>query len=169
MQDTYGRIVSFIMAVIFMTLVPAMLILNYSDSVVTSYVNNTIEEFVDTCRKTGCVSEDAYYLMLDKLSGTGYTFQTDITCSTKTNYPDGENYLTDWFPHNNQDVMEGIASIVGGNPNSTYPLNEDDYITITVKSIEEATSSVMSRFVTLGTGGEKHIICTYSGYVGTTD
>lgn len=169
MGDTYGRIVSFIAAVIFMTLVPAMLVLQYTDKVATSHVDNAVKKFVDTCRETGCVSEDAYYTLLDSLSSTGYGYHTDIVCESKTAYPaDSGTYLPAYIPEGNQEVMDGMTTHINVDSDGAFLLRQGDYISVTVQSIEETTSSIMSRFLTLGIMNGKHITSTDGGRVGAT-
>lgn len=172
MHDTYGQIISFIVAILFMILTPSMISLQYSDNITEKYVETTIENFKDTCRETGYISEQAYQKMIQQLNNTGYGFDTKIECSKKTSYPvdTKETYLTDFLTEGNTEIMDACLETINMdhlNQGGKYYMRKGDYIRVTVTSVRETTSSVMSRVLTLGIMGNKKITATCGGFVGT--
>ena len=174
MGETWGRVVAFIFAILFMTLVPALFISQKADDIIQSYVDYKANKFKDICRETGVVSEENYYDFIKSLGATGYNYHITLTHYADEAVPEltdsGEytgRYQDAQIANEAMEIEEYFSSSTHkeGTP---YKMKKGDHFAVNVVCTEPTVANqlyaaILQRFVdTTSIGG------TYGGVVGTT-
>lgn len=163
MYDVVGRIWSFIFGALALFLGTTMVYAQKQDVVVQNYVDSVVEEFVDTSRATGKITENNYETFIEGLDATQNVYDVNIIHYEEKLTPSTESeYETTYEAHDKADVIEGIYSDDG----KGYQMSTGDFIRVSVKNTSPTLGrKLMGLF--LGNGSEGgQIISTYGGYVG---
>lgn len=174
MGESYGKIVAYIIAILFMTLVPTMLILQKSDDMTQNYVDHKLQEYVDTCRETGQISESAYQRFIENLARTGYGYTITMTCYSKQAIPNTitdnssvqitSGYTEKWMPTSDLEIEYSLTH----NSDGIYRMKQGDYLEVVIECKDTTASTKIFRTLTLGVAAPRTIESRYGGYIGTT-
>lgn len=174
MGDTWGRVVAFIFAILFMTLVPALFVSQKADDIIQAYVDNKANKFKDICRETGVVSEENYYSFVKSLGATGYGYRITLTHYADEAVPelDSEgNYTGKYLDAQISNEALEIEEYFSTNTNregTPYKMKKGDHFAVNVVCTEPTVANQLYAAILQKIVDTTSIGGTYNGVVGTT-
>lgn len=168
MDESYGKVFTYIIGIIFVLIVPVMLIAQKMDNVVQSYVDNAAIEFIDKSRVTGYISEDSYLEFMDQLNKTTYIYDVKVVHYTKQAIPIYDDtvftgdYKVDYVACYDKEIEETLFD-----KDLDYKMKNGDYIKVTIKNKDRTLGTKLYSFFNKG-ANINTIYTIYGGYVGNT-
>jgi len=168
--DSLGKVISIIIAVLFMVFAPVMLVTLKTEDAMQSFVQSQAVEFVDLSRSTGCISPDNYLTFVNTIGSTG-SYDVQIEHRSKLAFPDEEHfqqtgeksYIVGQRAYYRDEIL---GHMFGSGQDENYLMKNGDYLSITVTSKGNGVTNGFMRFFTGHAGNG--ITVTYGGYVGNT-
>lgn len=170
MYDIVGKVWSFLFAIFIIFTGSTMLYAQKQDVVVQNYVDSAVEEFVDTSRARGYISQNTYEEFINKLDATQNVYTVNITHYSDRQTPvtrDGEkDYESYYEAYTQEDILTTIYDSNTSESSARYDMKTGDFLRVEVKN---ASPTLGRRLLGLFTGGASEggqIVSSYGGYVG---
>ena len=157
MEDSLSIIFAVIVSLLLMFLFPMIDTWEMQDNLSYIVVYAATVDFVDTCRNVGFISDAAYDGFASKVQATGNSY--DIRMEHRQFIPDVRGYAN----HYTNEIKNEFST--GDN---IYKLNKYDYFSVSVKNTNRTQATLLTDFITGGTGTNFRIGVTYGGVVWTT-
>ena len=162
-MDLVGRIWGFIFGALALFLGMTTIYALKQDSNVQSYVDNAVENFVDTSRAPGKITKNNYEMFIESLDATKNVYEINIQHYEEKMSPTtvGEYEIT-YDAHDKADVIEGIYA----DDSTGYQMSTGDFIRVSVRNTSPTLGrKLMGLFLGNGSDGGQ-IISSYGGYIG---
>ena len=169
--ETLTTIVGIFLAAILIFIFPMMSIADRNDDIAQLSVQTSVSEFVNSVRKTGVITEDAYDSLVTRLGSTGNTYDVlmevqklDENPSKKYESVDdskiGENI---YYSEYTSQIIDKLQT------DGKYPLKSGDKITVTVSNTNLTMSQMLKNFFYSLSGNNTYsIVASQSGMVVVT-
>ena len=173
MYDVVGKIAAFLLASIIFFFGTTTLYAQKQDTIVQNYVEAAVEEFVDTARTSGYISQSAYNNLVARLDATKNVYEVSIIHSeAKTNFVNsGETTFEDNFEaHTKQEILSRLdeqSGLSGASPK--YVMKNGDFIRVEVVNNSPTLARKMFGMFIGATRNGGQIRCSYGGYIGYTN
>lgn len=173
MYDIVGRIWAILFGMMVLFMGTTTIYAQKQDTVVQNYVDNAVEEFVDTARASGCITQDNYETFIEKLDATKNVYDVSIIHyeeqMTPTKDADGNNtYETTYEAHDRQDIIHNLYSGSAANEtqSSRYDMKTGDFLRVSVENTSPTLGRQLMGMFTGGGAEGGQIMASYGGYVG---
>ena len=167
MTDNPFKIFGYLFAIICMTILPLLLIFNNNDITVKSYLNNSVQMFVDEARGSGYITPEAYQTFVDELTAINDSYTVKIEHKSKYIQPTGTGtgYTVAYKYYNETDILDYMFP--DSSTRNIYNMKNGDFIKVSVIS---KNYSLGSRFLGAITGSGYGIrnSASAAGYVGNS-
>lgn len=170
MYDIVGKVWAFLFAIFIIFTGSTMLYAQKQDVVVQNYVDSAVEEFVDTSRARGYVSQNNYEEFISKLDATQTVYDVQITHYSERQTPvtrgDKKDYESYYEAYTQEDILSTIYDSTETESTARYDMKTGDFIRVEVKNTTPTIGRQLLGMFT-GNGSEAgQIVSSYGGYVG---
>lgn len=157
------------LAAILMFVFPLMTMADKKDDVTALAVQKLTDEFVDTIRTTGTLSQAQYDNYMQQLVATGNSYNVDITIKVSDDNPAKKevsvNYKTTgetvYYEMYTKQVLDALKN------GEILKLNEGDFIYVTAKNSNQTIAMTLRDFIYKLTGKPSESITASAGGMAT--
>lgn len=170
MYDIVGKVWAFLFAIFIFFTGSTMLYAQKQDTVVQNYVDSAVEEFVDTSRARGYISQNTYEEFINKLDVTKNVYDVNITHYSERQTPvarEGKkDYESYYEAYTQDDILSTIYDQSASNSTARYDMKTGDFLRVEVKNTSPTLGRRLLGMFTGNSSEGGQIVSSYGGYVG---
>lgn len=176
-METFGKIISALLAVVVLIIAPLQYYSQKADVVTQSYVTAKTAQFVDTVRQQGKITQEVYKQFMDELDNTNELFKVEIEHSHTAVVPGtevGEQYTANQIEekHYEEEILYDLFERIptqeeklAGIQEGEYRMAKGDYITVTVSNREKGFTAKIQEAIYQTLMPSLSILTVYGGEV----
>lgn len=126
MGEAYGTVAAIFLGVYIMFIMPLNNMIYENEKLEQMYIVNEITYFAERVRNTGCISEDMYFQLTDKISSLNNVYDIEITHYKNIYNEDKSRILYFEKAEYLQNIKEVLCK------SGVYCFNKNEYIKVTV-------------------------------------
>lgn len=170
MYDIAGKVWAFLFAIFIIFTGSTMLYAQKQDTIVQSYVDSAVEEFVDTSRARGYVAQNTYEEFISKLDATQNVYDVNMTHYSERQAPvtkgDTKDYESYYEAYTQDDILSTIYDQATTESTARYDMKTGDFLRVEVKNTSPTLGRRLLGMFTGNSSEGGQIVSSYGGYVG---
>ena len=175
MGDSAMAVVAIFLAAILMFVFPLMTMADKKDDVSTLAVQTATNDFTDSIRTTGVITQDKYDNFVQTLAATGNSYEVEMSVqkldenpAKKTTSVDGTIGDNIYYTMYTSQILEAIAP-TPTNPNQALVLKEGDIVSVNVKNTNVTIGQQLRNFMYKVTGNNSSTVAASASGIVTTN
>lgn len=177
-MNAFGKIIGILIAVVLLFVWPMQYVLQKQDILMQQYITTETSYFIDSIRNLGYVTKQMYEEYMRKIEMGNNLYEVELThyhmrfynkaeaehdnSNVEMNYLGEEDMCRRYLCYYTAEILEELYSEECG---YIYKMNQEDYITVKVKSKNKTLGSQMQEFL-LGTDySDRNYVSIYGGLI----